>query len=493
MICISIVQGSRQLALADMINAASQCDLLEVCLDRFIKTPDVGDLMRNKPQPAIMCCRRQRDGGNWKGSEEQRLALLRQCIVSKAEYVEIELDVADQIAKFPPTKRIISYTNLAETPRDIARIYAEAQKKHPDIIKLATLARTPEEAWPLVRILAKPGVPTVVLGLGQPGLMVTVLAKKIGVPWTYAALEPAMQAFPGQPTVHDLNNVYSYSQIDRSTRLVGVTGFGPQQVATVAVLNQAFLHLGLSARCLPLGVGGVGPFRRMIDLVKLGAVVVADEHSQILFEVASELEPEARAVRAADVIVQQAGKWHGSNTRAAAAVSALEQAGSGAGQRLQGKVVMVVGATPTGRAVARAVQAHGAVPIIASRDPSDAQLAAQLVGCRQMLREAMYSTMHDVLIVCSEENEKIKGQARSGHATVHSGYLKPNMTVMDLTSMPYQSTLLDDARAMGCTVVAPREVFLSLMEQQVWRITEKRVPRELLEEALTGSIAEQTS
>src|SRR6266446_3451980 len=108
MICISIAQESRCMAL------------------------DVGELLAAKPKPVIMSCRRIKDGGAWQGSEDERLALLRQCIISKADYVEIELDVADQIRKFPPAKRVIAYTNLHETPKNLPEIYAEAQTKNPD-------------------------------------------------------------------------------------------------------------------------------------------------------------------------------------------------------------------------------------------------------------------------------------------------------------------------------------------------------------------------
>src|SRR5262245_11434651 len=148
MICISINQESRRMALVDMINAAQQCDLLEVRLDRFGKAPDVGDMIAHKPKPLIMSCRRPDDGGHWDGTEEERLAILRQCIISKADYVEIELDIADQIRPFPGCKRVISYTNLEETPGDIADIYADMQTRRPDVIQLTTLAQTPEEAWP---------------------------------------------------------------------------------------------------------------------------------------------------------------------------------------------------------------------------------------------------------------------------------------------------------------------------------------------------------
>ena len=67
MICISITQESRRLALADMLNASRQCDLLEVRLDRFGKAPDLGELLAAKPKPVIMSCRRQQDGGELGG------------------------------------------------------------------------------------------------------------------------------------------------------------------------------------------------------------------------------------------------------------------------------------------------------------------------------------------------------------------------------------------------------------------------------------------
>src|SRR5262249_48001149 len=102
MTCISINQESRRLALVDMHNAAPQCDLLEIRLDRFGKAPEIGELLAAKPKPLIMSCRRPQDGGYWDGSEQERLAILRQCIISKADYVEIELDVADEIRRFPP-------------------------------------------------------------------------------------------------------------------------------------------------------------------------------------------------------------------------------------------------------------------------------------------------------------------------------------------------------------------------------------------------------
>ena len=309
-----------------MLNAARQCDLLEVRLDRFGKSPEVGELLSVKPKPVIMSCRRPRDGGLWEGTEEERLALLRQCIISKADYVEIELDVADQIRPFPPAKRVISYTNRSETPDDIAEIYAEAQTKKPDVIKLTTLARTPEEAWPLVQIMARPAVPTVVVGLGSPGVMLSILGAKIGAPWTYAALERGMESHPNQPTVADLVDSYHYRAINRSTRLIGVTGFSDRERATAAALNAAFAHLDMPIRCLPMGVGSVRLFRKVSEAVKLAGAVIDSEHRGAIMEMGASLAPSAARTQSADLLLYKDNVWHAHDTQISATVAALESA-----------------------------------------------------------------------------------------------------------------------------------------------------------------------
>jgi 3-dehydroquinate dehydratase/shikimate dehydrogenase len=493
MICISIAQESRRFALADMLNAARHGDLLEVRLDRFAKAPDVGELLAAKPKPVIMSCRRPKDGGEWQGNEEERLALLRQCIISKADYVEIEMDVADQVRPFPPCKRVISYTNRDSTPTDLADIYAQMQTKKPDIIKLVTRARTPEEAWPLVQILAKPAVPTVAVGLGRPGLMLAVLGKKIGTPWTYAALERGMEAYPEEPTVHDLETIYHYRAIDRSTRLVGVTGSGPLSTALIAGLNAALASLSLPMRCLPLEVGDLRLFRKVLDAVKLTSVIVDEEHSGAMGEVVTEMEHGAERAGIADAIVQSHGKWHGyylQDRAAAAALEAVLNERTPADKPLEGRTVLLVGVTGAARAMAYRVKKRGGMPIIAGRDKAAALQIAQELGCRHVQLDAVYTTLHDVLIVCAVEQRHATLKNRPGETGVHSGYLKPSITVMDLTTLPHTSTLLRDAAERHCPVVSPRAVLRELITQQIKLIAGRDVAAGPIEEAIGATLPE---
>jgi 3-dehydroquinate dehydratase / shikimate dehydrogenase len=494
MICVTIAAESRRLGMVDLVNAGRLgADLLEIRLDRYKELPDLRSLLAAKPKPVILSCRRKEEGGDWHGTEEERLALLRQCIVAGADYVEIEWEAADQIRPFPGSKRILSYTNVSETPHDLADTHAEMLAKSPDVVKLVTRPSSPEEAWPLVPILAKARTPTVLVGLGKLDVMLAVLGKKLGSPWTYAALEHGMESYPGQPTISDLEEIYHYRAIDRKTRFIGVTGFSPLEFATTALLNGALAHLNVNARCLPLLVDSVPLFRKIADAVHLAGVVVDEPHKGDIVAMASELERPVERTRAADLLLHKESHWAGYQTISRAATAALERVVPNqkqADRPLTGRMVMIAGSNATARAMAYAIQHRGAVPILASHDRKAVQAMAEQLGCRFVQFEGLYSTMHDVLVVCGEDAQGELLAAKTGQAGVHPGYLKPSMTVMDLTTLPQDSPLVLDAQSRGCTVVPGKEIVIGHVEIIVRSMAGQNVARQILEEIWTSRLSE---
>jgi len=490
MFCVSIIQDSRRLALADMVNAKQfGADVLEVRLDRFGKSPEIGEMVAARPKPVIMTCRRPADGGFFEDSEEERLAILRQCIISKADYVEIELDVADDIRPFPPSKRVIAYTNLSETPIEIQEIYEEMKTKRADVIKLVTLARTPEEAWPLVQILAKSVVPTVVVGLGKPGIMLSVLSRKLGAPWIYAALERGLEAYPGQPTVEDFRDIYRLQDIQKTTRLIGVTGFGERDQITVAALNAAFAHHNLAFRCLPMAIGNMKIFKKVMEAVKLAGAVIDPEHQANIVEIQPELHGLAKETQAVDVLIHKNEAWHGMHTSGQAWVNALKNAlkkRNPGDNPLKDRFVLLAGLTGASRIIAAEVQRLGGNAIIATNDKKRGPAVAAAVGCRYIAFEALYVTLHDVLVVCDEEiDEKL------GRAGIRPAYLKPGMTVIDLSAGAKRTQLLREAQSRECEIVMPIDLILDIVEGQAKTLTGKSTPREVLKAAIPARFLEE--
>ncbi|HMP03615.1 MAG TPA: type I 3-dehydroquinate dehydratase [Gemmatales bacterium] len=487
MICVSVLQESRKLSLVDMLNAAPQCDLIELRLDKLEKAPDIKEFLSQKRRPLIVSCRRPQDGGFWTGSETERLALLRQCIIDRADYVEIEHDVADQIRPFPGSQRVISFTNMGSVPENLGDLYDRMRHQHADVIKLTTLARTPEEAWPLVQLVARTSTPTVIVGLGKPGIMLSILGKKVGAPWTYAALEHGLEAYPGQVTVRELNEVYRFGEIDKSTRLVGVTGFSRLQMVLTALLNAGFAAANLPSRCLPLALGDLGVFRKVIEATKLAAVVLDDSAQNRAAELASSREPAAEGTGAVDLLVARENRaWHGYNLFVRAALGVLEEAlrakGSDTDKPLSDRMVLIVGGNALAASLAYGVRKRGGLPILAVRDRGLGQELAARHQCRYVPLEAIYATTHDLLVICSDEALPVTGRTADGpSASIHPGVLRPGTTLLDLTTSPLASPLAEEAQARGCHVVHPRRVLLETAMAAFHLLTGRPADRNKLE------------
>lgn len=489
MICVTIVQESRRLALADMLNAAALgADLVEVRLDKFEKDANLAELVAARRKPVLFTCRRPKDGGEWAGAEDERLTLLRSAVVARADYVEVELDAADQVRPFPGCKRVVSYTNLTKAPRDIAGVYAELLGKNPDVIKVTCTAETPEEAWPLVQLLKKPPVPTVVEARGPAGLMLALVGRKVGAPWTTAAIERGMEAYPGQPTVRDLIDIYRYPDVGKKTRFVGVTGVGERPRLAAGLLNTAFAHAGLAHLALPTPMAGRKSFRKVADAVRLQSVLVDGSGYEGLHEIARLDESACSPVLGADGLAPGENEWVAFNALGPATVAAVQAAQRERDQSatLKGRVVALAGCGTLTRMAAPAFKAAGAALMWASRDRSKVQAASQALGGRQVMWEALYATSHDVLVIGRDGSES---EERDG-LPFHPGFLKPGMTVVDLTAGDRPSPFLREAADRGCAVVTPSRLLVEQVREHARRLGAD-VPAEPLDEKLAGWLPDE--
>lgn len=483
MICISIAATAHRWAIVDMYNASPQCDLLELRLDKLKRTPEVGLLLAAREKPVSVSCRRIEDGGEWDRTEEARQTVLREAITQGADYVELEVDIADRIPRFGKTKRVISFTSMYPLKGDLEMVYERAISQDADVVKLTAPTATLEDAWPMLRAMAKPQVPVVAVGVGEPGLTLSLLGRKFGAPWIYAALEKGMEAHPGQATVRELEEIYCWRDINRQTPLVGVAGFTPQQKLTVRLMNAAFKHLGLEMRCLPMEVGDIGRFGSMMESLRVSAVILNEAYWGNIFSELSGSEEAAKLSRHADIVIKQKEGWYGYSSLWRAAVYALEQTlppRNDGSSPLKGRTVLLAGATSAARALAYGIQKRGGLLMVTGPDSDRARLLAQMFECRYVPLQRSYDTMYDVLVAAPSELDADGNlQENFDHA-----YLRANTTVLDLNDIPNETHLLDEARARGARIVDPMDVFLAGLVQRLRPLTGKDVPLDFLRQKL---------
>src|SRR5207249_2771712 len=125
MLCVSIAPSSAPLAAVDLLNASRQADVVELCLDRLAPPLDLTRLLGGLGEKTIVSCRRVQDGGQWRGSEEDRLSLLRQA-AAVAACVELDVDAAKAVPRIGEVRRIIAFTSLLKPLSDVPEKIAQA-------------------------------------------------------------------------------------------------------------------------------------------------------------------------------------------------------------------------------------------------------------------------------------------------------------------------------------------------------------------------------
>jgi|HubBroStandDraft_6_1064221.scaffolds.fasta_scaffold21972_2 3-dehydroquinate dehydratase/shikimate dehydrogenase len=482
MLCISVAPVSRKLAKADLLNAAGQCDLIELCLDHLLKEPDVGDMLQGIPKPILVACRRPQDGGKFEGTDEERMTLLRQAIVAGPQYVELDFETAPKVPRFGKTKRLISVMSLDGPPDDVDAIYEQASKLNADVIKFAWPASTFEAVWPLLKIISqKRPVPAVGLAVGRAAITLALIGRALEVPWSYAALEKGLESVPGQPTVGDLKEIYCWDDIGPKTRYVGLAGPVDRRTAVTArVLNAAFCKIDDRRRCLPLPIQTFERLGERLERLKINAVLVTPELGLAAAEHAQKREGSAEPSGYADLLLHQPDGWTAYHTLWRHAAKGLEDRLGRKDEHdrpLDRRSVLVIGCGGLAQAFVHGVLRNKGIVSVTAANEKGAQQLAQKFSLRHVPFHNLYDTLADVVVV-AEPSIKMG----NGKSDINPGYFRTTMTVMDLSAMPDDTSIVEEARARGCKVVEPMEVFRSMLAAQFESLTGKQFPSTVWDE-----------
>ncbi|MCH2210268.1 MAG: type I 3-dehydroquinate dehydratase [Fuerstiella sp.] len=483
MICISVAPSSRRLAAADLFNASKQCDLIELCLDQFERKPDVGALLDIVDKPILVSCRQPRDGGHWVGPEEDRISLIRNAIAAGPEYVEMNVELAEQIPRFGTTKRVINYTNLHGplNRTSVNSVIQRCLKANADVVKFTWLTETLDDMWPLLSVATQNrDVPVVGKGIGPGGLAFSLLARRYGSPWIYAALEQGMATSDGEATVAQLNEEYCCSDVTRQTRFVGIVGRGIVENTTSRILNAAFKEFQVPIRCLPVIPGRPDRLRKMLEILKIHALIIHSEFAEQMHQLVDEQHRTVGEDGYMDIMSEKQGRWKARATL----FDSIETATSGIRNSknwAQGRVILIIGADALSMSMASRFQEMNSAVSLASPSDNSAARAAKQAGVRHVPWNAIHSLMVEGVILT---DASIK--CGTGRGELNPSLLRERLTVVDLLSYPAESAIAQEAQERGCHYVNPAMIFACQMQKQFRYLTGKSLPLEAFRKGLGG-------
>ena len=222
MLCIPICASTKEAAVAQMGQAYPLADCLELRIDQ-IKDCDLEQLMHGKrPGTKILVTNRRKDeGGGFRGSEHERIALLKEAVALGADFVDVEARTAKPLLRElkaeikkhgSRTKLIISFHDLKKTPAAGAlqkRLNA-CSKMGAHIVKICTYARAMEDNLQVLGLIPyarKKGQAIIAFCMGDKGRISRVMAPLLGSYLSYASLDKGTESAPGQLTIGETREI----------------------------------------------------------------------------------------------------------------------------------------------------------------------------------------------------------------------------------------------------------------------------------------------
>lgn len=446
-------------------------DLIELRLDGFVDLDEsaLTQVRALCALPMIFTLRKKDQGGAFTGSEEARLAAIRQFVKFQPEYLDLESDIEPSFVKeinsqYPEIKIILSYHNFENTPDDLNLIYCEMQKLPAFFYKIAARAETQVDALRLLH-LAKEGKGKVLtMSMGLEEEPTRILGPVFGCPVTYAAAEEGAQSAKGQFNVKTMLDVYHFSSLNESTKIYGLIGNPVDGSISHYTHNTLFSALGINAVYIKIPLPSesriLDNFLKSAGAMGFGGLSVTMPLKEIVVDSLSYIDPAAKEIGAVNTLLFECGGVSGFNTDGIGALNAIENVCP-----VNEKKIIILGAGGAAKAIAFEACLRGGQVIILNRDPQKAHLLAQRLflfspesGGLDRLKY-FYESGYDILINCTPHVMPI-----------NPDYIDPRAVVMDIHTQPKDTELLKKAKQAGCQVIYGYKMFIeqALGQYAIW-------------------------
>jgi 3-dehydroquinate dehydratase/shikimate dehydrogenase len=457
LLCVTVTAPTTA-ALRDARDRADGADLVELRLDT-VSDPDVAAALAGRQRPVIVTCRAAWEGGSFKGSEDERRRLLGQAIEQGAEFVDIEWQARfeDLIARTKGRRIVLSSHDFARTPADLPERARAMRSTGAEVIKIAAKANRLSDCLALLDVKASAADPerTILIAMGDAGLITRVMPGRFGSAWTYAGnLEQVTQV-----GVDALLNDYRFRSIGPETEIYGLAGSPIAHSVSPAMHNAAFAATGRNAVYLPFPASDAEDFVTFARAVGVKGASVTIPYKVTLLEKVDRVDASARDIGALNTIRMGADGWQGRNTDAAGFLRPLDERGVS----LAGCRASILGSGGSARAVAVALASRNAAVTVHARDRQRAERVASLAsGAAGDFPPPR--GVWDLLVNCTP----IGMHPHVDRTPVPAAALRGGL-VYDLVYNPEATRLLREAATAGCETIGGLDMLVAqAMEQFAW-------------------------
>jgi len=457
-------------------DAVVDADLVELRLDT-VADPSVEAALAGRRLPVIVTCRPAWEGGQFKGSEEERRRILRDALASDAEYVDIEwrAHFTDLIAQTAGRRVVLSMHDFTGVPDDLTGRAQAMRATGAEVIKLAVTTSRLTDCLPLLDLGAQIGRRgTVLIGMGACGLPTRILASQFGSVWTYAGGERQV----GQLTPAELDS-YRFRSVTEKTQVYGLVGSPIAHSVSPVMHNASFAANQIDAVYVPLPAADADDFMTFARAIGLRGASVTIPFKVSLFDRMDEVYAVARRIGAINTIRVLDGKWIGGNTDVSGFLAPLKDR-----VPLRGTRAAVLGAGGSARAVAAALSSSQAEVTVYARNPFRASEIAATASCASRPLPPEPNSW-DLLVNCTPVGMHPRVDETPLDASLLTGRY-----VYDLVYNPTDTRLLREAKAAGCQTIGGLDMLVAQAAEQFEWWTGRKPLLGIMREAALKRLAE---
>ncbi len=443
-------------------------DGVELRLDHFekIDMEALKAFLTSCGLPVMFTVRRNDQGGNFQGTENERLAILENLCALQPSYLDLEYDVPQDFRKklfetYPKVSFLSSYHDFSQTPADIESIFKKIKIPYAHIFKMAFTAKSTLDALRLMEFMQTHGKKEKVIGIcmGDPGQATRILAPLFGTVLTYAAITENGSTAPGQITAKQLQEIYRFKELNPQTQIYGVIGDPVDKSLGHIIHNAVFAEEKVNAIYLRIPVKTEEIPSFFISILKLPfkGLSVTMPHKETIMPSMAQLSIETRVIGACNTIQIKEGKLIGYNTDGIGALNAIEKHGL-----VFGRHVLFIGAGGAAKGLIFEASQRGAFVSIVNRTPEKAIEIAAIVKGRgggfDLLPE-ICKQGYDVIVNCIPESDLIEEK-----------WILPEKVAMDIVYVPKNTPFLIKAAQKKCKIVYGYEMFVgqAIEQERIW-------------------------
>jgi 3-dehydroquinate dehydratase / shikimate dehydrogenase len=484
-LCVPIFVRDAQQTLRDVATAVEAgAEMIELRFDTYTSSTPISI---STTLPWIATCRPTWEGGHYAGSESDRLQLLKTMGDQIAPYVDLELAAKRITVR---AKLILSSHDFHGRPERLNNLLLEMDRAGCDMQKVAWTARTVRDNLEAFEILQKRNRPTIVLCMGEAGIISRILAKKFGAFLTFASLDQDSATAPGQISIFQMKNLYRWDKINPKTKVYGVVAHPVGHSMSPAIHNAAFDAVDYDGIYVPFLVNpGYESFKAFmesfvpfdgLDLCGLSVTLPHKENAlRYLQEKGTSVEPLAERIGAVNTIVIQPNRaLAGWNTDYVAILSSITTALGCDRQHLNGMPVAILGAGGTGRTAVAALADCNAKITIFNRTPSKATALAQEFGATAAPFEELANS--DCRVYMNTTSVGMHPNVDDSPFGDHPPKLGRDNVVFDTIYNPLQTKMLKQAEEQGACTIGGLEMFVQQAAQQFALWTKKTPPTDVM-------------